>query len=113
MRWRLLALYIASQPLHPCPCLHLKQHSLKNPSIQKQNQEKTKYQLWSGQEFQNLTKKSGLILDDISLVSVGVCSKSVVDLGNGPNKPNATIIGEYSPSYHMVVHSGQGENFTI
>ena len=58
---------------------------------------KTKYQLWSGQEFQNLTKKSGLILDDISLVS-GVCSKSVVDLGNGPNKPNATIIGEYSAS---------------
>ena len=26
--------------------------------------------------------------------------KGVSDLGNGPNKPTATIIGEYSASYH-------------
>ena len=31
-------------------------------------------------------------------VSVYVACKGVSDLGNGPNKPTATIIGEYSAS---------------
>ena len=29
-----------------------------------------------------------------------VACEGMSDLGNGPNKPTATIIGEYSASYH-------------
>ena len=29
-----------------------------------------------------------------------VACEGLSDLGNGPNKPTATIIGEYSASYH-------------
>ena len=32
--------------------------------------------------------------------SVYVTCKGLSDLGNRPNKPTATIIGEYSASYH-------------
>ena len=60
------------------------------------------YSLLSGQEFQILTKIWlhfwQHIIDVWHLPSVYVACKGLSDLGNGPNKPTATIIGEYSAS---------------
>ena len=63
------------------------------------------YLLGSGQEFQDLTQKSGLtfwphIIDVWHVLSVCVAGEVLSDLGNGPNQPTATTIGEYSASYH-------------
>ena len=58
--------------------------------------------LWSGREFQDLTK-SGLTLPHIIDVwhdhSGWVTCKGLSDLGIGPNKPTVTIIGEFSAPY--------------
>ena len=60
------------------------------------------YLLLSGREFQILTKIWlhfwRHIIDVWHLPSVYVACKGLSDLGNGPNKPTATIIGEYSAS---------------
>ena len=63
------------------------------------------YLLLSGREFQILTKIWlhfwRHIIDVWHLPSVYVACKGLSDLGNGPNKPTATIIGEYSASSHL------------
>ena len=60
------------------------------------------YSLLSGQEFQILTKMwlhySRHIIHVWHLPSVYVACKGLSDLGIGPNKPTALIIGEYSTS---------------
>ena len=60
------------------------------------------YSLSSGREFQILTKIWlhfwQHIIDVWHLPSVYVACKGLSDLGNGPNKPTATIIGECSAS---------------
>ena len=62
------------------------------------------YPLGVGQEFQDLTKiwpKVRRHISDVSHVaSVYVACEGLSYLGNGPNQPTATIIGEYSDSYH-------------
>ena len=40
------------------------------------------------------------IIDVWHLPSVYVACEGLSDLGNGPNQPTETIIGEYSDSYH-------------
>ena len=40
------------------------------------------------------------MIDVRHVSSVYVACKGLSDLGNGPNKPTATIIGVYSASYH-------------
>ena len=60
------------------------------------------YSLLSGREFQILTKIWlhfwQHIIDVWHLPSVYVACKGLSDLGNGPNKPTATIVGECSAS---------------
>ena len=60
------------------------------------------YSLLSGREFQILTRIwlhfRPHIIDVWHLPSMYVACKGVSDLSNGPNKPTATIIGEYSAS---------------
>ena len=62
------------------------------------------YSLLSGREFQILTKIWlhfwWHIIDVWHLPSVYVACKGLSDLSNGPNKPTATIIGEYGASCH-------------
>ena len=62
------------------------------------------YLLWSGREFR-IWPKSGLtfwphIIDVWHVPSVYVGCEGLPDLNHGPNQPTATIIGEYSASYH-------------
>ena len=59
---------------------------------------------------------SHYITDVWHLPSVYVACEGLSDLGNGPNKPTATNIGEYSASnYHsaMIFASVRGDNFKI
>ena len=60
------------------------------------------YSLLSGRKFQILTKirlhHSRHIIDVWHLPSVYVACEGLSDLGNGPNKPTATIIAEFSAS---------------
>ena len=61
------------------------------------------YLLLSGQEFQIILTKILLhfwqhIIDVWHLPSVYVACKGLSDLGHGPNKATATIIGEHSVS---------------
>ena len=62
------------------------------------------YSLLSGREFQILTKirlhYSRHIIDEWHLPSVYVACEGLSDPGNGRNQPTATIIDEYSASYH-------------
>src|SRR5210317_1662963 len=62
------------------------------------------YFLLSGREFQILIQIWlhfwRHIIDVWHLPSVYVTCKGLSDLGNGPNKPTATIIGEYSALCH-------------
>ena len=62
------------------------------------------YLLLSGREFQILTKIWlhfwQHIIDVWHLPSVYVACKGLSDLDIGPNKPTATIIGEYSALCH-------------
>ena len=77
------------------------------------------YSLLSGREFQILTKIWlhfwQHIIDVWHLPSVCVACKWLSDLGNGPNKPTATIIGEHIQCLIARcctgIHSGQGKNF--
>ena len=72
------------------------------------------------QEFQDLRQIWPAIRQHIIDVwqdpSVYVACEGLSDLGNGPNKPTATIIGECSTSCHdgALIYSGwAGENFRI
>ena len=62
--------------------------------------------IYSGQgENFRIWPKSGLtfwphIIDVWHVPSVYVACEGLSDLGHGPNQPTATIIGEYSASYH-------------
>ena len=63
------------------------------------------YLRWSGREFQDLTKESGLtfwphIIDVWHVSSVYVACEGLSDLGHGPNQPTVSIFWEYSASYH-------------
>ena len=66
--------------------------------------------LWLGREFQDLTKiwpekaNFPLLCDVWHVLSVYVACEGLSDRGHGPNKPTATIIGEYTASYHIMVH---------
>ena len=64
------------------------------------------YSLWSGREFQDLTKTiwpnflTTHMIDVWHIHRSQATCRGLSDLGIGPNKPTATIIGEYSASYH-------------
>ena len=76
------------------------------------------YLLGSGREFQDLTKIwpnfSQHIIDVWHVHSGYATCKGLSDLGNGPNKPTATIIGECSASQFDGAHwylLGSGREF--
>ena len=62
------------------------------------------YLLWSGREFQNLTKIWlhfwQHIIDVWHVPTLHYSFEGLLDLGHGPNKPTITIIGVSSASCH-------------